>query len=233
MAFFDEIKNKNPKMFRMLRSVYSFNSEFSLSKEQELLLEKIIKAMSIIDRKYFFHGDFPYEDMAMPIEHEQTISQPSTVARMLLLAELGEGDSVLEVGTGSGWNAALISFLVYPGKVTSIERISELSKTARENLTTFANSDKKHKYFGKNVEFRFGNIFDFKTKEKYNKIIITAGIREGEENRLEKIVRLLLKRGGILLCPYQKGPLIVYKKEEGLKKYLTKEKYVFVPLLDS
>ena len=54
------------------------------------------------------------------------ISQPSTVTRVLMLAELSPGHGLLEIGFGSGWNARLIAYLVYPGKVASAETVPEL-----------------------------------------------------------------------------------------------------------
>lgn len=74
-----------------------------------------------------------YENVALPIECEQTISQPIVVARMLELLELNPGDRVLDIGTGSGYHAALLSRLA--AEVWTVERHPELSRTAREALT--------------------------------------------------------------------------------------------------
>jgi protein-L-isoaspartate(D-aspartate) O-methyltransferase len=75
-----------------------------------------------------------YLDQAMKTIDGQTISQPSTVARMLLLADLKKGNDLLEVGSGSGWGAVLAALLVKPGIVHSIERIAKLKDVAELNL---------------------------------------------------------------------------------------------------
>lgn len=231
------IKNARKEMQEMLSSVLAYNSNFLLNKEQEKLLEKILFAMSVIDRKYFYEGEEAYDDTALSIGLGQTISQPSTVARMLLLADLEEGDDVLEIGTGSGWNASMIAFLVYPGKILSVELLAELKENAENNLSQLRNffKQKKPQDFSKisKINFYAENIFSRKRawRRKYDKIIITAGIREGEESKIEMLAELL-KQKGILICPYISGPLIIYKKNGKLNKFLTKEQYVFVPLLD-
>jgi len=134
------IKAAPKRMQSMLYSVYNFNSSLTLSRRQERLLEKILFAMSVVDRKFFIGTKYSaYDDNPAPIGKGQTISQPSTVARMLVLAELDIGDSVLDVGSGSGWNACLASFLVYPGQVISIEKIASLIENSRANLKKLLN----------------------------------------------------------------------------------------------
>ena len=64
-------------------------------------------------------------------------------------------------------------------------------------------------------------------------IIITAGIPSKEiEKKIEKLAENLLKQNGLLLCPYVSGPIVIFKKQKILKRYETKEGYVFVPLLE-
>jgi protein-L-isoaspartate(D-aspartate) O-methyltransferase len=235
----DKIVRQAPKeMQAMLASVFNYNSDFVLNKKQEGLLEKILFAMSVVDRKYFYPGVEAYDDTAMPIGGGQTISQPSTVARMLLLAGLEEGDDVLEVGSGSGWNASLLAFLVYPGSVVSVERLAELKEKAEDNLKQLKNclEERKPEIYEKlgKIEFYAENIFERGKvwERKYDKIIITAGIEYSQEKKIEILARNLLEEKGVLVCPYVSGPLLVYKKEGELKKEETKESYVFVPLLE-
>ena len=235
------IKAAPEKMQEMLKSVYEYNSSFSFS---EKLLEKILFAMMIIDRKFFAQDEaYAYDDCALPIGKGQTISQPSTVARMLLLVELEEGDEVLEIGAGSGWNACLVAFLVYSGNVKSTDRVYSLVEKAQENVNKLRNH-LKQKYpqdFEKlsRLNFLTENIFSKGKiwKKKYDKIIITAGIAgivDGKaENKIGEMAKRLLKKNGILVCPYVSGPLIIYKKEKGeLERKETREQYVFVPLLE-
>ena len=110
----------------------------SLIKEGYLKTPLIIEAFRKIDRKNFLPEELKeraYENTALPIGNKQTISQPLVVAFMLELLELKSGEKVLEIGTGSGWNTALMAKLVgESGKIFSIERIEELHQFAKANL---------------------------------------------------------------------------------------------------
>lgn len=100
--------------------------------------EEILKAIEKVDRKDFIlekNLNEVYEDHPLSIGYGQTISQPYTVAFMLQELELKRGDKVLEVGTGSGWNAALISEIVgEEGEIFSVEIVKELTEKAKEKL---------------------------------------------------------------------------------------------------
>ncbi len=95
----------------------------------------LLAAMGAVPREAFVAEhlqEFSYEDSALPIEAGQTISQPYIVARMIELAEIKPGDTVLEVGAGSGYAAAVMSRMA--NKVFAIERHEELAKLARARL---------------------------------------------------------------------------------------------------
>ena len=224
----------NENIKPMLRSVYNFNSKFRLEKKQKSLLNKILFAMFLANRKFFTdNSSESYADTALSIGEGQTISQPSTVARMLLLSKLEISDSVLEVGSGSGWNAALIGFLVYPGNVKSVERIQVLKEKAEKNLNklrTYLKQENPGEYekFSK-INFENKNVFH--EKRKFDKIIITAGISQEDKEKIKDLANLLLKKNGILICPYILGPILLYKKNKKPSIKETKEEYAFVPLL--
>ena len=97
-------------------------------------IKEVIGAMSKVDRSSFISAKDPYIDIPLSIGYGQTISQPTTVARMLCLLDLEKGMDVLEIGSGSGWNAALIAFLVNPGKVFSVERIKQIAGESYEEV---------------------------------------------------------------------------------------------------
>src|SRR5437870_11933647 len=79
-------------------------------------------------------ADHAYDDVPLPIRRGHTMSAPSMIAIMLEEARLAAGDRVLEIGTGSGYHAALVAHMLGPQQVVSIERISRLAEWARSNL---------------------------------------------------------------------------------------------------
>jgi len=183
--------------------------------------EKILAAIDKVDRKDFMieNLELAYEDEAVPIGYQQTISQPSTVARMISLLELKKSDTVLEIGTGSLWNAAVMAQL--SKKVTTLEIVNEFIERA-ENII------KRLKI--KNIDVE--NLDFRQVKEEFNKIIFTAGILKNQENIIEEFAKNHLKENGILLCPYRSGPLIIMKKQKSsIIKIYTKDEYGFVPLI--
>jgi protein-L-isoaspartate(D-aspartate) O-methyltransferase len=98
--------------------------------------ERVLQAMLSIPRHLFVDPDLryaAYNDAPLPIRHQQTISQPYIVALMTELLELKGADCVLEVGTGSGYQAAVLAQIA--AKVYSLERIHDLAKKARLLLT--------------------------------------------------------------------------------------------------
>lgn len=102
---------------------------------REITDERVLSAMSRVPREMFVpqaHRHLAYEDMALPIEEGQTISQPLIVAMMIAALELEQADKVLEVGTGSGYQAALLALLAR--EVVTVERAPPLVDLARERL---------------------------------------------------------------------------------------------------
>jgi len=234
------IKNAPGPMEGMLKSVYDYNLGFLLNDHEKELLNKVLFAMSRIDRKFFYEEEEAYDDTALPIGFGQTISQPSTVARMLILSDLHEGDDVLEVGAGSGWNASLIAYLVFPGSALSVDRIYKLVEKAEKNVASLrGNLKQKYPHDVEKISklnLLAENVFEKGKawKKKYDKIIITAGIDKSEktEEQIKQLAEKLLKQKGILICPRTSGPMLIYKKDGKLREYTTKEEYFFVPLLN-
>jgi len=99
--------------------------------------ERVLGVMAALPREAFVPGvpaAIAYDDRALPIESGQTISQPYVVARMTELLDVEAGDRILEIGTGSGYQAAVLAML--GARVTSMERWEGLAETAREHLTS-------------------------------------------------------------------------------------------------
>jgi protein-L-isoaspartate(D-aspartate) O-methyltransferase len=97
--------------------------------------QRVLKAMAEIPRHWFVPEAFEsqaYGDHALPIGHEQTISQPFMVAQMTELLEVDRDSTVLEIGAGSGYQTAVLSAVA--GRVFALERLSELARTAQANI---------------------------------------------------------------------------------------------------
>ena len=163
---------------------------------ERLFRERIIRSEAVREAflkypRYLFvqkrYWDYAHVDEPLPIPAGQTISAPHMVAIMLELAELKPGMNVLEVGTGSGWNAALIAELVKKD-VYTIERIPELVEFARRNLER-AGVGHVHVIPGDGTK-------GFPPKAPYDRIIVTAGAPKVPEPLVEQ-----LKPGGKLLIP--------------------------------
>lgn len=99
--------------------------------------ERVLEAMEKVPREQFVPEevrDFAYEDTPLHIGHGQTISAPSMVAIMCDILDVQPGNKVLDVGTGWGYHAAILSILAGHGTVYSVERIPELAERARKIL---------------------------------------------------------------------------------------------------
>jgi protein-L-isoaspartate(D-aspartate) O-methyltransferase len=96
---------------------------------------RLLEAIDAVPRVAFVPGDltaYAYRDTPLPIPHEQVTTQPSLVARMVEALALTRSDRVLEIGTGYGWQTALLARLA--GEVWSVERWGDIARTARANL---------------------------------------------------------------------------------------------------
>lgn len=158
-------------------------------KGRDIHSSRVIQAMEEVDRKLFVPEelkDRAYEDNPLPIGKSQTISQPYIVAYMAQELGLGKDDKVLEIGTGCGYNAAVLSKLVK--KVYSIEIIEWLANLAKENL---AKTDYK------NIETRQGDGYDgWPSEGPFDAIELTAA-----PPRIPETLKKQLKIGGKLLAP--------------------------------
>lgn len=152
--------------------------------------ERVLVAMGSIPREAFVEPvdrSVAYADEALPIEAGQTISQPFMVARMTELLEIATGDRILEIGTGSGYQAAVLATL--GARVTSIERQAALAPTARARLRDLGLGDR--------VEVRVadGSLGD-PAGAPWDGIIVTAATP-----MIPQALRDQLRDGGRLVVP--------------------------------
>ncbi|MGQ7867967.1 protein-L-isoaspartate(D-aspartate) O-methyltransferase [Sunxiuqinia sp. sy24] len=184
--------------------------------------QRVLDAMAKVPRHLFMDSSFiqfAYKDQAFPIGAGQTISQPFTVAFQSQLLDIQPNDKVLEVGTGSGYQAAV---LVEMGAIVfTIERQRELYLNVQQLLPEL----------GYHPKFFYGDGYKgLPTYGPFDKIIITAGAPHIPEDLL-----LQLRVGGVLVVPV--GPTekqIMYKITRISDDEFEKEKhgtFVFVPML--
>ena len=177
----------------------------------------VIEAFRKVPRENFVlpeHIRYAYANYPLPIPGQQTISQPLTVAVMTEALEPRRGDRVLEVGSGSGYQAAILSEVVGPtGKIITTEIIPELFEFAKKNLSGYKNVTVVHTDGSKGYE----------KESPYDRIIVTASAPRVPEPLAEQ-----LKEGGRLVIPVGDQMIIVEKNKGLQEKFLGY--YAFVPL---
>ena len=151
--------------------------------------QAVLRAMEEIPRENFVEPadrDGAYRDSALGIACGQTISQPFVVAYMTEQLQLHKHHRVLEIGTGSGYQAAILSRLA--GQVLTIERYRTLADSARKRLAKLGCD---------NVEVMLGDGFDIPASAgTFDRIIVTAALEQIPEALIER-----LEPGGILIAP--------------------------------
>ncbi len=209
---------------------------------------RIIEAFRAIDRAFFVQEDLKdlaYIDDALPIGFEQTISQPFTVAFMLELLQPNFGEKILEIGYGSGWQTALLAYIVTNprgltagvGRVYAMEVIKELCDFGAKNLNKFNFIEKGAvEVFCENAEKGLPEIAE--KIEGFDKIISGAGIEtEGvanEKNVIDFVPnewKKQLKIGGRMVLPVGESIWLFVKKSEENFEVYEYPGFVFVPFV--
>ena len=209
---------------RMLKDIEN-EAKFTASYTgRERFAERVMQAMADVIRDKFvgeIEEDYAYDNGPLPIGYGQTISQPYIVALMTDLLGLTEESIVLEIGTGSGYQAAILSRLAK--QVYSIERIPELCESARARLQTLGYS---------NVETLCANgYYGWEEKAPFDAIIVTAAaaqIPQALINQLKPGGRMVIPVG----LPYMHQELmLVTKDQDGKISTDTILGVAFVPLV--
>jgi protein-L-isoaspartate(D-aspartate) O-methyltransferase len=184
--------------------------------------ERVLAAMAEVPREHFVPEGVrrsAYNDSALPIGHEQTISQPWVVAAICQALRLGGGENVLEIGTGSGYSAAVLAQLA--GHVVSIERVPELGAWARARLEELGI---------RNVQVIVGDgSRGYPDGAPYDAIAVHAATPEAPHSMLAE-----LARDGRLVVPIATGSadlLTAFIRENGNLRQETIGPCRFVPLL--
>ena len=181
---------------------------------------RVLKAMENVPRHLFVPAEYrsmAYDDRPLPIGHGQTISQPYIVAFMTEAIRPGPEDKVLEIGTGSGYQAAVLAEIV--DSVYTLEIIDELGKEAAARL---------HKLGYHNVKAKVSDgYYGWQEYAPFDAIIVTAAAEEIPEPLIEQ-----LKEGGRMIIPVeyvfgnQELVLVTKKKGEIKKKKILPVRFV-------
>jgi protein-L-isoaspartate(D-aspartate) O-methyltransferase len=208
-----DFEKENEKMVEYLKRIGYLKSK------------KLEKALLAIPRHEFVPKglkSLAYKDFPLSIGFNQTISQPSTVVIMTELLDVKKGQRILEIGAGSGWQAAILSYLVgEKGMIYTVEIIKELCLFARKNL---------EKLGIKNVKIIHADGSQgLKEYAPYDRIIVTAACP-----KVLKVFVDQLKEGGKLVAPigslHLQKMTIVTKIKGEVKKEELPGYFVFVPL---
>lgn len=198
----------------------------NLMRKGYLKTDVIIDAFFNVGREEFVPDDLVDStdlDIALPIGYGQTVSQPMTVAFMFELLDPKVGQNVLDVGSGSGWTTALLSYIVgEKGRVTAIERISDLCDFGRRNVNKFN--------FIKNgiAEFHCQNGSEgFEKNAPYDRILVSA-----TGDRIPEKLKNQLKVGGKIVIPIHNDIWYAEKKSDGELKIEKFPGFSFVPLVE-
>ncbi|HXH17504.1 MAG TPA: protein-L-isoaspartate(D-aspartate) O-methyltransferase [Chitinophagales bacterium] len=195
----------------------------NIIREKGITDEAVLEAIGSIPRHYFFDPAFvehAYEDKAFQIGEGQTISQPYTVAYQTQLLEVQRRDKILEVGTGSGYQACILAYM--GARVFTIERHKKLYERAKALLEAMHVT---------NIRFFYGDGFEgLPAFAPFDKILITAAVAEQPVKLLDQ-----LRIGGYLVMPYGKGSVQhmqrIIKIDEGKYEQEQYDTFKFVPML--
>jgi protein-L-isoaspartate(D-aspartate) O-methyltransferase len=185
--------------------------------------QRLLSAMLKVERHLFVPiplRNHAYDDAALPIGEGQTISQPFTVAVMTEALHVEDGSKILEIGTGSGYQAAVLAAM--GARVFTIERIPSLLKTARQVL-----NDMNVRYVSKSSDGTIG----WKEFAPFDGIVVTAGGPEIPRSLVEQ-----LQVGGRLVIPvgshdFQQLKVVTKKNENNDYSVEDKSDFKFVPLI--
>ena len=193
-------------------------------KQKGITDEKVLNAINNIPRHYFLDSAFDkvaYEDRAFPIAESQTISQPYTVAYQTQLLEVKQFDKVLEIGTGSGYQAMVLAEM--GAQVFTIERQKKLFDELRKFIL-------RNRY--PNIKYFYGDGYEgLPTFAPFDKVIVTAAAPFVPPKLVDQ-----LKKGGKMVVPVGEGSiqkmLRITKNADGTITEDVLDKFSFVPMVE-
>ena len=220
---FNKKKNKTNERISFIKNNNDLVTEL---KKKGISDQKILSAIKKVPRELFINqasAEWAYENMPLPVECGQTISQPYVVAYMIDCLKLKKTDKVLEIGTGTGYQTAIISHLCQ--KIYTIEIFSKLFTQAKFNI---------EKLKIKNVIYKLGNgVNGWEEKNFFDAIIVSAASEEISSQLLQN-----LKINGQLIFPKKypsENQKLILIEKIGENNFKKKELFdvKFVPLLSN
>lgn len=185
-------------------------------------MSRVDEAFAKADRRNFVlpsYREAASADTPLPIGQGQTISQPATVRMMLDWLDIRRGQHVMDVGSGSGWTTALLSYLVGPkGHVYAVERLPELVEFGQSNVERLGIT---------NVSFhQAGPQYGLEDYGPYDRILVSASADEVPQELKDQ-----LKRGGKMVIPVYNDILELTKLPQNKWDIRRHPGFVFVPLI--
>ncbi len=215
------MNEKQKHMLDTIRREAKFTASYT---GRQAFNERVMQAMQSVDREAFVSGQYKnlaFDNGPLPIGHGQTISQPYIVALMTDLVDVTAENIVLEIGTGSGYQAAVFAKLVR--QVYTIEKIPELAELARQRLKTLGYN---------NIEVRIGSGYHgWHEKSPFDAIIVTAAATHIPQRLVDQ-----LKPGGRMVIPVglpymHQELMLVIKSKSGATHTESVLGVSFVPLV--
>lgn len=186
--------------------------------------DRVAQAMQAVPRARFLpasHRHLAEQDTPLPIGDGQTNSQPTTVADMLRLLDVREGNRVLDLGAGSGWTTALLAHLVGPdGEVLGVERQRSLLGPARAALAEAVPEARAE------IREARPGVLGAPEDAPFDRILVSAGARS-----LPPSLPAQLGEGGILVIPVAEQMRRIVRRGEALEETVHGA-YLFVPLIE-
>jgi protein-L-isoaspartate(D-aspartate) O-methyltransferase len=191
-------------------------------RQKGITSEAVLEAIGRVPRHYFMDNaflEYAYQDKAFPIDCGQTISQPYTVAYQTDLLNIKKGDKVLEIGTGSGYQASILHEM--GAKVHTIERHKQLYLATKKRLSDL----------GYSIKTFYGDGFKgLPSYAPFDKILVTCGAPFIPMQLFDQ-----LRPGGIMVIPVGTDVqvmTIILKKPDGSMETFELDKFRFVPMLE-
>ncbi|MEG3616708.1 MULTISPECIES: protein-L-isoaspartate O-methyltransferase family protein [Isoptericola] len=184
----------------------------------------VADAMRAVDRRGFLpraQRASAAFDQPLPIGHDQTCSQPSTVAAMLRMLRVPRGGDVLDVGAGSGWTTALLAHLVGPqGEVLGVERIPEIAEWGAANLARAGMP------WARLVPARPG-VLGAPRPGGWSRVLVSAAADRLPEELVDQVAP-----GGRMVVPVRHRMVVVDRDDDGSVRTAEEGTYSFVPLVE-